>query len=157
MLFVVGPSLDTVAQGQVGHGALIGSPSFAVRETGFAALYRNGSQLEPEVFDSDGKALGHHTLASLPSAPEGLRETALVSTGSGFVAVYPGAAPDTFRAHLLEADGRPVGAAAAVPACLATARDVTAAWNLGTLAVATVSEASGVMKSCVCVTLLSCE
>ncbi len=156
-LFVVAPSLDIVSQGNVGHGALIASPSFAVRDEGFAALYGNGAVLESEVYDPAGKALGHHALASLPSALQGLRETALVWTGSGLVAVYPGAAANAFRAHVLDASGKPLGEPTEVPLCLATARDVSAAWNQGTLAVASVNEASGVMASSICVSLLVCE
>jgi hypothetical protein len=156
-LYLVDPSLGTGAQGSVGHGALIASPSFAVRDHGFAALYGNGSTVEAEVFDEGGQRVGNQAVGTLVSPLKGSQETALEWTGSRLIAIYPGPGPGQYRARVLDAAGVPLGPALAVPLCLATAREVAAAWGNGVLAVAAVNESSGVMQSSVCVTTLVCN
>lgn len=156
-LYLVSPSLGTLAQSPIGHGALIASPSFVVRDGGFAALYGNGSTVEAEVFDEDGQPGGHQAVATLVSSLKGSQETALVWTGRRLIAVYPGPGSGQYRARVLDASGVPLGPALAIPLCLATAHEVAAAWGDGVLAVAAVNAASGVMQSSVCVATLVCN
>ena len=152
------PTFAILNQSGIGHGALITSPSFAVTPNGFAAVYMAyGNQVESEVYDVTGKALGHQTLSPAGTPITATSQTALVWSGKQLLAVYPGAVDGQYVVQVLDASGVPTSKAVPLPNCLATAHGISAAWGGNQLAVATINEASGVMASAVCMTLLGCQ
>ncbi len=145
-------------QGHIGHGAMIRSPSIALAPSGFAALYVDASTLvaELQLLNAKGKAGVHTALGPVTNSVPTVGQTALVWTGKQFIAIYPSKAPGQYQVHLLDSAGKPAAKAIPLPHCLAVASGVDAAWGNGRLAVATVSSASGVPKSLVCVTVMQC-
>jgi hypothetical protein len=157
-LYLLDQQMAQVNMGNVGHGALIQSPSFAVLPGGFAATYLEPS-VEAEVYDSAGSSTGYHTLGTAASSSTGNATalTALVWTGQRLVAGYPSTVPGQFLLRLLDADGSPVGSATQLKGCLATSSSIRMAWGKGLLAVASLDHASGLPNSCICVSLLRCQ
>jgi hypothetical protein len=156
-LYVLDPTLNILKQTGVGHGASITSPSFAVTPSGFAAVYvAYGNQVESEVYDASGERLGHQPLSPAGTPSTATYQTALVWSGKQLFAVYPGAVGGQYVVQVLDGNGMPTSKSVQLPTCLTTAHGVSAAWGGNQLAVAAINEASGVMASSVCVTLMGC-
>jgi hypothetical protein len=157
-LYLLDQQMTQVEMGNVGHGALIQSPSFAALPDGFAATYLEPS-VETEIYDSVGASTGYHTIGTATStAPSDTTAlTALAWTGQRLVAGYPSTVPGQFLLRVLDADGTPVGTATQLGGCLATSSAIRMAWGKGLLAVASLDHASGLPNSCICVTLLRCQ
>jgi hypothetical protein len=156
-LHVLDPTFNILKQTGVGHGASITSPSFAVMSNGFAAVYvAYGNQVESEVYDGSGERLGHQTLSPAGTPITATSQTALVWNGKQLFAVYAGAVGGQYVVQVLDGSGVPTSKSVQLPNCLATAHGISAAWGGNQLAVAAINEASGVMASTVCVTLMGC-
>jgi hypothetical protein len=158
-LFLLDQSFALLKTTKVGHGK-VKHPSFAVLPDGLAAVYAVAgslaSPIESEIYDAAGQPLAHQQVALRGDYVATTDETALSWTGSQLVAVYSAPVSGRYTVRLLDAGGKPAGDPVPVPNCLATARDLAAAWGKDRLAVVTINEASGVMQTSVCVTLMGC-
>lgn len=133
------------------------SPSFAVAANGFAAAYASGREIEVEMYDAAGNAAGRRAVATTVVTLEDTGEIATAWTGRQLLVTFPGPVDGQFLVQVVDAEGAPGGDPTPVPGCLATASSVSAAWGNGLFAVATISAASGLPKSAVCVTLMACR
>jgi hypothetical protein len=160
-LFLLDQAFGVLKQTVVGYGHTIKEPSFTVVPGGFAAVYTKsqemGGEVELERYDPAATPLGHSTVATLGDYAATTGETALSWTGSQLAVTYSSPVSGMYSVRLVEPDGMPAGDAVQVPRCLATGRDVVTAWGKDRLAVVTIDEASGVMKSTVCVTQMACR
>jgi hypothetical protein len=155
-LILLDATLSQLGLHAVGHGASIGTPSFVTVGTtgvGYAALYPTAGVAELERYDAQGAPVGHELIASGIDAASGV---GLAWSGSQLAAVFS-TVPNQYRIQLVNTSSGLVGTSVTVPTCLATADDVSVVWGQDRLAVIAMSSASGVLKSAICVTLMTCQ
>jgi len=157
-LYLLDEKLQVQAQQPVGQGAALLAPALTVLPAGLAAVYASSDHtLRSQRFDAAGTPAMPQQLASDALADEGGDRPVVVWTGAELLVVYPwSTVPGQHRLLRLDESGKPLGAPAQVPGCLATGSRASIAWGQGRLAVASVGSASGLPVSTVCVTLLGC-
>jgi hypothetical protein len=142
----------------VGHGTVVmAPPAFSARKGGWASLYYTMSgSAEVELYDASGRATGHQELAARCAAYT-TSTPSLTWTGSQLVAIHSGSTSGQYRVRLLDADGKPGASALLLPRCLASSREISAAWGKRHLAVASINHDPGMSQSSACVAVLRCK
>jgi hypothetical protein len=156
-LYMLDSKLTEVGRASVGHGSPVRSPAFATLAGGYAVVFGNGKGgVEVARFDASGKDKGHKALGTTGFTGAATHKIGAVWTGKQLVAGFPSAVPGQFVLQLADAAGAATGGQIELPRCLAVSSSISMAWGRQVLAVASLDAASGVAKSCVCVTLLRC-